>query len=35
MRTAGYTGWVSLEYEGRDDVLPSIQKSLELLRGVF
>lgn len=35
MRKAGYRGWISLEYEGKDDVLPSIKKSLELLRRVF
>ena len=35
MRKAGYRGWISLEYEGKDPVIPSIKKSLELLRGVF
>lgn len=35
MRKAGYQGWISLEYEGKDPVVPSIKKSLELLRGVF
>ena len=35
MRKAGYRGWISLEYEGKDPVIPSIRKSLELLRGVF
>lgn len=35
MRKANYRGWISLEYEGKDPVIPSIKKSLELLRGVF
>jgi len=35
MRKAGYRGWISLEYEGKEDVLPAIKKSLELLRSVF
>jgi L-ribulose-5-phosphate 3-epimerase len=35
MRKAGYRGWISLEYEGKDPVIPSIKKSLELLRSVF
>lgn len=28
-------GWVSLEFEGREDPLTAIPKSLELLRGAF
>jgi len=35
LRTAGYRGWISLEYDGKEDVIPAIRKSLELLRGVF
>ena len=35
MRKADYRGWISLEYEGKDPVVPSIKKSLELLRSVF
>jgi L-ribulose-5-phosphate 3-epimerase len=35
MRKAGYRGWISLEYEGKDPVIPAIKKSLDLLRGVF
>jgi sugar phosphate isomerase/epimerase len=35
LRTAGYRGWISLEYEGKEEVIPAIKKSLELLRGVF
>jgi L-ribulose-5-phosphate 3-epimerase len=35
MRNAGYRGWISLEYEGKEDVVPAIQKSLALLRSVF
>jgi len=35
MRKAGYRGWISLEYEGKEDVVPAIQKSLALLRSVF
>lgn len=35
LREAGYQGWISLEYEGKDPVVPAIKRSLELLRGVF
>lgn len=35
MRDAGYTGYVSLEFEGKEDPLTAIPKSLELLRGAF
>ena len=35
MRDAGFNGWVSLEFEGREDPLTAIPKSLEWLRGAF
>lgn len=35
MRDAGYQGWVSLEFEGKEDLLTGVKKSLELLRSVF
>jgi hypothetical protein len=35
MNDAGYRGWVSLEFEGRDDPLTAIPKSLALLRTAF
>jgi len=35
MNDAGYRGWVSLEFEGRDDPLTAIPKSLALLREAF
>ncbi|MBK1817448.1 sugar phosphate isomerase/epimerase [Luteolibacter yonseiensis] len=35
MRDAEYTGYVSLEFEGKEDPLTAIPKSLELLRGAF
>jgi L-ribulose-5-phosphate 3-epimerase len=35
MRDAGYTGYVSLEFEGKEDPLMAIPKSLELLRNAF
>jgi len=35
MRRAGYQGFVSLEFEGREDPLTAIPKSLELLRTAF
>lgn len=35
MRDAGYTGYVSLEYEGREDPLTAIPKSLATLREAF
>jgi L-ribulose-5-phosphate 3-epimerase len=35
MREAGYTGYVSLEFEGREDPLTAIPKSLALLRSAF
>ena len=34
-RQAGYRGWVSLEFEGKDDPKEAIPKSLALLRGAF
>jgi L-ribulose-5-phosphate 3-epimerase len=35
MRAANYTGYVSLEFEGKEDPLTAIPKSLELLRKAF
>ena len=34
-RDANYRGWVSLEFEGKDDPLTAIPKSLALLRAAF
>lgn len=34
-RQAGYRGWVSLEFEGKEDPQTAIPKSLALLRGAF
>lgn len=35
MKDAGYPGYVSLEFEGKEDPLTAIPKSLELLRKAF
>jgi len=35
MRNAGYEGYVSLEFEGKEDPLTAIPKSLSLLRSAF
>ncbi len=35
MKEAGFTGYVSVEFEGKEDPLTAIPKSLELIRGVF
>jgi sugar phosphate isomerase/epimerase len=35
MRKANYRGWVSLEFEGKEDYKTAIPKSLELLRKSF
>jgi sugar phosphate isomerase/epimerase len=35
MKEAGYRGYVSLEFEGKEDPLTAIPKSLELLRRAF
>lgn len=35
MKEAGYTGYVSLEFEGKEDPLTAIPKSLTLLRNAF
>ena len=35
MRKANYRGWVSLEFEGKEDYRTAIPKSLELLRKCF
>ena len=35
MKDAGFNGWVSLEFEGKEDPLTAIPKSLELLRKAF
>lgn len=35
MRRAGYQGWVSLEFEGKEDVVTGVRQSLELFRQVF
>lgn len=35
MKKANSEGWVSLEFEGKEDPLTAIPKSLELLREAF
>jgi sugar phosphate isomerase/epimerase len=35
MGEVNYKGWVSLEFEGKEDPLSGCQKSLDLLRKVF
>ena len=35
MKEANYKGYVSLEYEGKEDLLEAIPKSLALLRKHF
>jgi sugar phosphate isomerase/epimerase len=35
MRKAGYKGFISLEFEGKEDPLTAVPKSLELLRNSF
>jgi sugar phosphate isomerase/epimerase len=35
LRDAGYKGYVSLEFEGKEDPLTAIPKSLDLLRKAF
>lgn len=35
MKEAGFTGYVSVEFEGKEDPLTAIPKSLELIRGAF
>lgn len=35
LHDAGYGGWVSLEFEGKDDPFVAIPKNLELLRNAF
>jgi L-ribulose-5-phosphate 3-epimerase len=35
MKDAGFTGYVSLEFEGKEDPLIAIPKSLDLLRKAF
>lgn len=35
LRTAGYRGWVSLEFEGKDDPATAVPESLALLRRAF
>ena len=35
LRDAGYQGWISLEFEGREDSSTGVPKSLELLRRHF
>lgn len=35
MEDAGYRGYVSLEFEGKDDPIESVKKSLEMLRSHF
>jgi len=34
-RAAGFTGYISLEFEGKEDPLTAVPKSLEMLRGAF
>ena len=35
LNDAGYRGWISLEFEGKEDYRTAIPKSLELLRNAF
>ncbi len=35
LRKANYRGWISLEFEGKDPVVASVKKSLEMLRTHF
>lgn len=35
MRKHNYKGWISLEFEGKEDPLTAVPKSLELLRNAF
>ena len=35
MRKAGYKGYISLEFEGEEDPLTAVPKSLEVLRDAF
>ena len=35
LRNAGYTGYISLEFEGKEDFKTGVPKSLELFRKVF
>ena len=35
LRKHGYRGWISLEFEGREDPMTAIPKSLALLREHF
>jgi sugar phosphate isomerase/epimerase len=35
LRKAGFTGWVSLEMEGKEDPATAVPKSLEVLRSAF
>ena len=35
MRKANYRGWISLEFEGKEDPLSGCDKSIKLLRKAF
>ena len=35
MRSVDYRGWISLEFEGNEDPMTAIPKSLEVLRDAF
>ncbi len=35
LRAAGFRGWVSLEFEGKEDAKTAVPRSLGMLRGVF
>ena len=35
MRKANYKGYISLEFEGQDDPMEAVPKSLDLLREAF
>ena len=35
MHQAGYKGWISLEFEGKENPVTGCKKSLELLRKAF
>jgi hypothetical protein len=35
LRQVGFTGYISLEYEGREDPLTAVPKSIDLIRRSF
>jgi sugar phosphate isomerase/epimerase len=35
LRAAGFKGWISLEFEGKEDPATGVPKSLDVLRKAF